>query len=237
MKYLLSLLIATFIFVSGIAYASEVDNLEKDVLEKIKQDEILYSEIEKKLISGEINTYSDFLDIIDEDISIGLKRLNLDLELQLCVRKSTKKRKIFCERYENAKNKFINIDNKKDAIFKLASTTLLKDINTKIQDDEYIAKKMVRYFVSGFGSLYDINDPDLFKFMSNDAYFIYKRKNKNVLMIHYTGMCNVKNKYGVYIGYKPCAIDFDTKKNEIDFFEVYEEYDKTVQELCSKYKK
>lgn len=47
MKYLLSLLIATFIFVSGIAYASEVDNLEKDVLEKIKQDEILYSEIEK----------------------------------------------------------------------------------------------------------------------------------------------------------------------------------------------
>lgn len=93
MKYLLSLLIATFIFVSGIAYASEVDNLEKDVLEKIKQDEILYSEIEKKLISGEINIYSDFLDIIDEDISIGLKRLNLDLELQLCVRKSTKKKK------------------------------------------------------------------------------------------------------------------------------------------------
>ena len=193
---------------------------EQKVEQSLKSQEISYESLESGLNSGKIKSYDEFLKnlrsatSIHEDINLFL----YDKEMQVDILDASKKqRKVLCKKYKKFRMQQEQLENKEISLYQQASSLFLKDIKIKIPADEYVKDRMIKYFVYGVGSvLYDVKDPDSFKFVSNKKYFLLNDEKE--LLVQYIGKINLKTAYGNYAGYKPCIITLNLKKDEIKDF-------------------
>lgn len=239
MKKLLLFTLISWLFVHT-SYAKS-NEYEQKVEQSLKNQKNAYEAFENDLYSGNINSYDDFLkklmniNSIHEGINIFVYNMEIQTDI---LDASPKQRKVLCKKYKNFRVQQEELENKEIAIYQHASSLFLKDIKTQIPTDEHVKDRMIKYFINGVGSqLYDIKDPDSFKFVSDKRYFLLNDEKE--LLVQYIGKFNLRTPHGNYAGYKPCIITLNLTKDEIENFR-HKEPDSVryaVENICKQYSK